>query len=235
MAFRVRGFTQTSVPTYAAAMSTLILHAVGIDEVRDVFAGEERVAAALRSWAAEAFPPPPPAERSGLLDRLGPMTRRHPHPAIVRPGVPTTQDLDDVVHGRHVPAERLDAAWALIDIWLEHMAWSSMQIDLAGTTLDAVDFAGTLAGVPADDGLRRLLNHQLALPVHERPGQASGFVRGPHAQAMARAWGTALPHLDPPVSDLVAPLASWLARFPAWADAAHQEQRPSPDLVAFAR
>lgn len=235
MAFRVRGFTRASVPTYASAMSTLILHALGIDEVRDLFAGEEHVSSTLRSWAAEAFPPPPPAERTGLLDRLGPISRRPPRPAVIRHGVPTGQDLDDVVHGRHISAERLDAAWALVDLWLDHTAWSSVRLDLSQTTVDAVDFAGTLAGVPADDGLQRLLNHQLALPLQELPQQASGFVRGAHAQAMAEAWESALPHLDAQVQGIVAPLAEWLAGFATWMAAAPAEQRPSPDLIALAR
>ncbi|MFV0451600.1 MAG: hypothetical protein ACK5LS_05035 [Propioniciclava sp.] len=216
-------------------MSTLILHAVGIDEIRELFSGADTTAASLRSWAAEAFPAPEPPPRTGLLDRLGPLTRRSPRAPVVRAGVPTGRDLEDVLHGRDVPLERLDAAWALVDVWLTRVAWSTTHLTVGRAGLDAIDFAATLAGVPADDGIRRILNHQLALPLKDLPGQTSGYVRGAHALAMARAWENALPTMDAPDPAFATDVSDWLARFSVWTAQAEEDGRPSPDLVAFHR
>ncbi|MFV0405600.1 MAG: hypothetical protein ACK5LN_02050 [Propioniciclava sp.] len=215
-------------------MTRLILHAVGIDEFRELFSADQDVTQALRSWAAAAYPPPPPSEKSGWLDRLGPMTRKNPHPPVIRPDIPSGHDLEDIVHGRDVPPARLPAAWALVDLWLQQMAWSSVTLPLT-EPLEGIDFAASLAGVPAERGIGRLLNHQLALPLRDAPGQRSGYVRGSHAAAMATSWAAAMPAIQPPDPGFVQEFTRWLTAFSDWTRAATTAGRPDPDLIALHR
>lgn len=215
-------------------MSTLILHAVGIDELRELFSGSSAGTDSLRQWAAEAYPPPEATPRTRWLGRLGPMTRHQPQPPVIRADVPTGQDLEDITRGRDVPADRLGAAWALVDLWLSHRAWSALTLDFGATPIDAVDFAGSLAGVPADSGLRHLLNGQLALPLRDQPGQTGGYIHGDNAHAMGTWWAGA-DSMTEPAHELVGELGPWLQRFPEWTDAARAARRPSPDLIALWR
>lgn len=214
-------------------MGTVSLHAVSIDELREVFSGTDATLARLRELALRAWPPPPPPGPPGsLLGKLGPFSRRAPGAPVIRPGIPTGADLDDVAHGRDVPAERLSAAWALVDVWLADAAWGSLSITAADAELDALDFALARAGLPARYGLRQLFNDAVAIPLKRQAGQATGYMRGTHAEAMASAWRAALPALDPAAHADAERLTAWLARFPAWAADADEAGRAAPDLIA---
>lgn len=216
-------------------MGTLFTYAVGIDELRELCSGSDATAATLRSLAAEAFPAPPPPPHTGLLGKLGPFSRRGVGDPIVRPGVPTGRDLDDLVHGHDIAPARLSSAWALVDLWLAHTSWSSGRFPLDAHTLDALDFDLVLAGANAQLGLRRVLNGQLALSVKPLPGQVSGYVRGTQAVTMASGWRYALPRLDERSRPIAGPLTDWLGGFEEWRDAAAAAGRPAPDLVALFR
>ena len=150
---------------------------------------------------------------------------------MVRPGIPTGRDVDDVAHGRDVPADRLEAAWALVDAWLADAAWGHLSIELDDRALDALDLALAFAGVPARLGLRPLFNGETGIPVKPLPGMATGYVRGGHAMAMASAWDEALPGVDADQRDRAGGIAAGLARFPGWDDLAEASGRPGPDLV----
>ena len=216
-------------------MGTLLAYAVGIDEARELCSGSDATAATLRSLATEAFPTPPPAPHTGLLGKLGPFSRHGVGDPIVRPGIPTGRDLDDVVHGHDIAPARLGAAWALVDLWLGHTSWSSVRLALDPRTLDALDFDLVLAGANAQLGLRRVLNDQLSLPLKSLPGQVTGYVRGTQAVTMASGWRYALPELDERSRPVVGPLADWLGGFEEWQDAAAATGRPEPDLVVLFR
>ncbi len=214
-------------------MGTVSLYAVGIDELRGLFTGTDATVARLRALALEAWPPAPaPGPPGTLLGKLGPFSKRAFAAPIVRPGVPTGRDLDDVAHGRDVAPERLGAAWALVDLWLEHACWGDLRTSTTDAGSDSLDFSLALAGVPARFGLRQLFNDAVAIPLKRQPGQAMGYVRGAHAIAMASAWKTALPILDTHAHPDAARLAAWLARFGEWSEKADEAGRPAPDLIA---
>ena len=68
-------------------MGSLRLHAIAIDEVREIFGAPESTATALRAIAADRFPTTP-STTPGLLAKLGPVFRRAPDAPVLRPGVP---------------------------------------------------------------------------------------------------------------------------------------------------
>lgn len=208
------------------------LHAIGIDEVRDLFSGAPDAAAHLAHLAATAFPPEVTARPVGLLGKLGPLLRRPPGAPVVRPGVPTARDLDDLVHGRDLGPDRLSAGWALVRLWLDDRAWGQTVATLAEGDIDELDFALSSAGVPARLAFRQVFNDRLAIPVKALPGQATGYVRHGHALAMAEAWRPVLATLPNVLAGPARDLVDWLDGFAAWADDARTAGRPAPDLVA---
>ncbi|MDO5533582.1 MAG: hypothetical protein Q4F65_02885 [Propionibacteriaceae bacterium] len=218
-------------------MGIVRLHALGIDELRDVCVGTDATVQRLRALALAAWPPAPtPSPRQGgLLRKLGPFSRHAVGAPIVRQGVPTSHDLDDVAHGRDVPADRRTAAWALVGAWVDDLAWGSLEVDATDADIDDLDFALATAGVPSRYGLRQLFAHGTALPVKLLPGMRDGYARGTHAVAMASAWRGALGALPTTVEPRAATIAGWLDRFTGWTHKADEAGRPAPDLVVWFR
>lgn len=216
-------------------MGTVSLHAVGIDELRDAFSGTDAAVRGLRELALATWPPPPPPARRTLLDKLGPFSRRAVNAPVIRDGVPTGRDVDDVAHGREVAPGRLTAAWALVDAWLAAHRWGHLAVELDDRELDDLDFALACAGVPARFGVRQLFNGATRIPVKALPGTATGYVRGGHAMAMASAWEEALPSVDAERRELAGGVAAWLGRFNTWTRDADEAGRPAPDLVVWYR
>ena len=105
-------------------MGSLRLYAIAIDEVRAIFGAPEATATALRAIAAHRFPAAP-STAPGLLGKLGPVFRRAPDAPVMRPGVPSGSDVDTLLAGRYVPPHRLSACWALLEAFVETMAWGS--------------------------------------------------------------------------------------------------------------
>ena len=213
-------------------MGEVQLHAIGINEVRDLVSGNPDAAARLTELAAAASPPQPTAPAVGLLSKLGPMLRRPPGAPVVRPGVPTGRDVADLVHGHDLAPGRLTAGWTLVRLWLDDRAWGRLDLSLSEADIDELDFALASAGVDARLALRRLFNDQLALPLKAAPGQVTGYVPHGHARAMAAAWRPASDGLPGELAAVALQVAGWLEGFGAWGEAARNDGRPAPDLVA---
>lgn len=213
-------------------MGEVQLHAIGIDEVRDLFSGNPDAAARLTGLATAAFPSSARPRSVGLLSKLGPLLRRPPDAPVVFPGVPTGRDLADLVQGRDLGPGRLSAGWALVRLWLDDRAWGRLALSMGEPDLDDLDFALSTAGVDTRFALRKVFNDQLAIPVKPLPGQVTGYVRYGHARAMAAAWREALPGLTDGPAATAREVTEWLDRFAGWADEARDAGRPAPDLVA---
>lgn len=213
-------------------MGEVTLHAIGIDEVRDLFSGQPDAVARLQSLASAAFPPATTPGAVGLLSKLGPLVRRPPGAPIARPGVPTASDLDALVHGRDVGFDRLSVAWALVRLWWDDRAWGRLALTLGEWELDDLDFALSAAGVEPHLGFRKLFNDQLAIPVKALPGQVTGYVRHRHARAMADAWRPALPGLTGDAAATASAVVDWLDGLADWTQRARDVDRPAPDVIA---
>lgn len=217
-------------------MGTMVLWAIGIDDLRDAFSGTDAAVARLREVALATWPPtPPPARRVGLLDKLGPFARRAVGEPAIRPDVPTGRDLDDVAHGRDVPADRLDAAWALVEAFLAATALGRLEVDLSEREIDDLDYRLSVAGAPAEFGLRPAFTASPGIPLKPLPGLVTGYVRGGHAAAMASVWASVLDGLPADQRPAASRISAWLDRFPGWARAAEEAGRPAPDLLVTFR
>jgi hypothetical protein len=215
-------------------MSTLKLWAIGIDEVRGIFSADPETADRLRAAATERFGVSG-RRQPGLLAKLGPLLRGNHDPAAPRPGVPSPQDIDDLLAGRFVPPDRLAPAWALLDLWLDELAFDSTQYPLTEAGLNETDFALAKANVPSWYGLSDLFKANLGITLTRQPGLADGFVRGEHARAMAEAWVGGLAELDPSRQEFAGSVIEFLSGFTEWTNIALAAGRPEPDLVTIFR
>ncbi len=213
-------------------MGSLRLYAIAIDEVRDIFGAPESTATALRAIAAHRFPAAP-ATSPGPLAKLGPVFRRAPDAPVLRPGVPSGSDVDTLLAGRYVPPHRLSACWALLEAFVESMAWGSTSQPVDETELNEFDFDLARAAVPSRYGLRQLLRADLGISMLPSPGIAAGFAHAEHVTAMAAVWRTGLPLLEPGNQPMATSLLAWFDQYPRWSAAASDGSRPAPDLVAF--
>jgi hypothetical protein len=213
-------------------MGSLRLYAIAIDEVREIFGAPESTATALRAIAAHRFPAAP-ATAPGLLAKLGPVFRRAPDAPVMRPGVPSGSDVDTLLAGRYVPPHRLSACWALFEAFVEAMAWGSTSQSVGETELNEFDFDLVRAAIPSRYGLRQLLRADLGISMLPSPGIAAGFAHADHVTAMAAAWRTGLPLLEPGNQPMATSLLAWFDQFPGWAAQASDGSRAAPDLVAF--
>lgn len=213
-------------------MGWIRLHAIAIDEARDIFCAPAELGAQLRTIAADRFARPAGAS-PGLLAKLGPVFRRPADAPVIRPDLPTGADVETLLAGRYVSPQRSAASWQLFDAWLQALAWGSLTEPVAADGLDDFDFELTTAGVPARYGLQDLLKTELGVALRPAPGLAAGYVRHDHAAAMAEAWRPAVLGLDPAQRPLAERVLAWLEGFPGWTAAARAASRPVPDLVAI--
>lgn len=215
-------------------MGTLKLWAVGIDEVREIFSANPEVAERLRTAAAARFRTDLPRQR-GLLGRLGPLLRPTTDPAAPRPGVPGSDDVEDLLAGRHIPPQRLGPAWALLEFWIDTLSWGTGEWPLTTGGLKDLDFDLARARVPARFGLSDLFTKGLGISLSLCENLAAGYVRGEHAQQMAAAWVAGTPELEPANQSVATGITGFLAHWPEWIRLAEEHDRPEPDLVATFR
>lgn len=215
-------------------MGELRLYAIGIDEVRDMFGAPVESAHRLRSQAHAALAPAQPADRQGLLSRLGPIFRRVPGTPVLDPDDPTPEDLDRILTGAYVPADRNVATWRVLEVLIKENSWGATGVLLSGEELDDLDFALARGGVNAAAGLRHVLNTSTELPLRLPRGLLVGYHTGDQAGWMAQAYRDALPEIeDRDQQDLVYGLANWLDGFVPWTRVALTHGRPTPDLIGF--
>ena len=215
-------------------MGELRLYAIGIDEVRSMFGAPPELAERLRQQAVVALAPPQTAEHTGLLSKLGPIFRRPPGTPVLDPDDPVPADLDRILAGAFVPAERSVASWRLLELLIKENAWGWTGLSLHGEELDNLDFDLARGGVHAAAGLRHLLNTHTELPLIAPGGLLVGFHSGEEATWMADSYRQAIEAIeDAEHRDLVFALATWLDGFTHWADLAPTMGRPAPDLIGF--
>ena len=208
--------------------------AIGIDEVREMFAASPTLSARLLELAEPAFPvPPSPPPRPGLLGKLGPLLRRPPDAPVVTPGSPTRLDAESLVRGRFVPQSRLEPAWVLVERWLDDLAWSHARFELTDHELDSLDFDLARAGVVSQHGVRHLWGRDARLTLRPLPGAQVGYLRYQNALALADDWARALPQLEGDAARTAAEVTAFLDGLRGAADAASEAGRPTPDVVTL--
>ncbi|SDD89476.1 hypothetical protein [Auraticoccus monumenti] len=220
-------------------MGALRLHAIAIDEARDIVGADEALSARLREIARATSPLAAGAEPPGLLRRLGPIFRRAPQALVLAPDEPTPDDLEVLLSGHYVTRERALPTWRLLERLVSGLAWGSLVVDLGPAERDTVDFELARAGLSSDVGLGRLLSHDARIGVMAPQGESACARPHSFALAMAEAWGHAVAEDSPPVREsrhreTIRSISFWLDGMAQWGRVAAQQGRPVPDLVAFA-
>ena len=218
------------------APALLRLHAISINEVRDLIGADPATRAWAEAEAAVLIPPPVPPR--GFLARL--FTRRGtPQPPGPRthagPGAgpgPTAVDLDTVLSGRHAPPERAVVGWRLLDHLAARRAWGTLELSLDARAIADLDFALSLGGVPAEAGVGRILRSPARLALTPASEVTVGYLPftavRQHADLIAAA-----AIADPSQAQIARTLAEFLAHLPDWAAEAEHSGRAAPDVIAF--
>lgn len=156
-------------------MHQLRVFAVSINDVRDVFGADAALADRCRATAAKRFAPIPRPRT--MLQKIGPLFARN-RASEVDPRLPLTGDIEALLSGGHIPADRLPQCWILLDAWLEEMSTATLSVTIAD--LDATEFELARAGLPSAFSLRSLANRELGIPLHALPGQHVGYSKHAH-------------------------------------------------------
>lgn len=220
---------------YRGDMGELRLYAIGIDEVRQMFGAPAGLAERLREQARIALSPPPSeAHSGGLLSRLGPIFHRVPGTPVLDPDDPIPADLDRILAGSYIPAERNAATWRLWELLINQNSWGHTGLTASAQELDGLDFSLARGGVHAVAGLRHLLNSPTELPLRPPHGLLVGYHSYDVAVWMADSYHQAVPEIEADQDrETVERLAQWLDGLRHWADLAPAAQRPAPDLIGF--
>lgn len=230
------------------APARLRLHAININDVRDLIGAD----ADTRAWAeAECAglltESAPPTTSRGFLARLfgrGRMRGADPgaagtqpdsppiSPPTPPPDPPTGVDLATVLAGRHAAPERAGACWRVLEHLVARRAWASHEVCLDAREVADFDFALTLAGVPAEAGLGRILRSPAMLGLAPAPSVTVGYLPFAVVRLHAALYAAADVE-DPRQAELARGLAEFWAKLPDWAEEAAAAGRGAPDLIAF--
>ncbi len=214
-------------------MGEIKLWAIGIAEVREMFAASPALTREL--VAHSDLHVPPTRKLPGLLGKLGPLLRVAPDAPVVPADRPTRADADNLLQGRFVSADRLDVSWGLVEQWLAYRAWSHHVLRLDERSADALDFDLARAGVASRYGVRHFWSRDASLPLRPIPGMHVGYLRYGTAVDVAEAWSDGLRAVEAPSHEAAAELVRWLAELPHWSGEAAGAGRPQPDVVTIAR
>jgi hypothetical protein len=215
-------------------MGELRLYAIATADVTAMFGAPDDLAARLRNLATARLAPDPPHQPSGLLSKLGPIFKRPPGTPVIDPQDPVPADLDRLLAGSYVPAERSVPTWRLVELLIKETCWGDTDMSLAGPELDRLDFALACGGVPSAGGLRHLLTTSMQLPMVRPQGLLVGHQTGTQAMVLARSYHNAVPEIESGRSrERATELASWLDGFVSWTETARGSALPAPDLVGF--
>ena len=178
---RVFGFTPEMLRgRYGGGMHELQLFAISINDLRDIFGAEATLAAHLRGIATRSFAPERP--QKSALEKIGPLFRRH-RPTEIDVTRPQPGDVDALLGGGHVSADRLPQSWRLLIAWLESISAQHQSVILQD--FDRIEFDLARAGLPSDFSLRNLAARDLGTPLQPLPGQIVGYSKHSHVVATA--------------------------------------------------
>jgi hypothetical protein len=207
--------------------------AIGIGEVRTLFAGDPAVRDVLVGLVEPFESTVTPARQPGLLGKLGPLLRRPPDAPVIPLGTPTRLEAEAIVHGRYIAEPRLDAAWHLVRRWLDRSAVDAVHLDLDDHGLDSLDFDLARAGVGSQHGVRHLWRRDASLPLRPAPGMTVGYLRHVDAVALGADWAQAVATLDGASAAAATTVVGFLTRLSDAGDSESGAGRPAPDVVTI--
>lgn len=161
---------------YRGCMQRLVVYAISIDDVRDIFRAPPELAEGLRTVAEERFAPPRPPRRTWFA----PLMRRDPA-TEVDPSLPLRTDVDALLAGAYIPPERAAQSWQILSAWLEEMAAEHRSLPWDAEAFDRIEWDLARCGLNSDYSLRSLADRQLSVPLRPLPEQVVGYAKRVHA------------------------------------------------------
>ena len=190
-------------------MLRLLVIAIGINDVRDIFGAAPELADRLRMVAATRFGSPEPPQKRHWFR---PMTRTDPE-TEVRTDKPLRTDVDALLSGASVAPERLAYSWQILTAWIEELSAACAEVPWAPEVFERVEWDLARAGLNSDYSLRRLADRQLGAPLRPMPGQLAGYAKAVHVAETLAALRVALddPEMTEETASFLAPIVDVLA------------------------
>ncbi len=186
-------------------MPAMRLYGIAIDEVRDIFGAPTEVAERLRSAYTAAYPSKSHRRGWGLF-------RRNPG-TQVDPTRPTAADVEAMLTGGFVAADRVGPCWDLLALWLSEL--STHVLTVSYSRLEPIEFDLARRGLPSTHSLARLAERNLGIPLRPRSGLRTGYCHHRHAIATGEALAAIDPEtLENETANLIAPLIAYLKQLP---------------------
>lgn len=169
-------------PSYRWSMNRLVIFAIDIDDVRDIFGAAPALAERLRCVVAAHFSGPTPSKRSWFK----PMLRRDPD-TEVRTDRPLRGDVDALLSGGHIAPDRAQACWQVFTLWLEELSSAHQEVPYDPALFERIEWDLARSGLNSDYSLRRLADRQLGTPLRPLPDQVAGYAKSVHVAETAEA------------------------------------------------
>ncbi len=184
-------------------MLRLVVFAIAINDVRDIFGADAALAERLRQVAATRFGEATPQKRHWFK----PMQRRDPD-TEVRTDRPLRTDVDALLSGGYIEPDRTVFCWRILLAWLEELAAARAEVAWEPERFDAVEWDLARAGLNSDYSLRRLADRQIGAPLRPLQGQVVGYAKAVHVAETAEAVKAALadPEMTSETAEFVAPI-----------------------------
>lgn len=185
-------------------MLRLLLFAIGINDVRDIFGADADLAARLRSAAERRLAARAPERKRSWFK---PMLRRDPD-TEVRTTIPLRSDGEALLGGGFIEPDRLGPSWVIFTAWLYELSAAATEVPFDTELFDRVEWDLARAGLNSDYSLRRLADRQLGTSLRPLPRQVAGYAKSLHVAETASALRAALadPELPAETATFVAPI-----------------------------
>lgn len=211
-------------------MKVTRLHAIGIEEVREIFRAPDKVAERLR-WVFDQhyrLSPDDPAVKRSLLSILGPLLKRHPGSRPIPQDRPLPADAEALLAGRAISFDRLPFAWQVLETWLDDMSYGTLTLEIDPR---AFDFDLGKAGLPAESQLTLLIRRSAQLPIRPLPGMRVGYAKNTRVITAREELTNVIGDVCPESAQPAGQLLTFFNKFPGWTWDASNFNRPKPDLL----
>lgn len=188
-------------------MNRLVLFAIPIDDVRDIFGADDALAERLRAVAGARFAPERPRRRGWFAPLLA-----RDRATEVDPRLPNRQDADALLAGGFIAPERMEQCRQLLSLWVEELCSAHRWVPWDAASFERIEWDLARAGLNSDHSLRRLAERKIGSPLRPYEGQVVGYAK--HVQAVQTLDGlraaAASGDLSPETAEFIVPVIELL-------------------------
>lgn len=182
-------------------MGTLTLCAIDVDDMHQWFGASDPLVDELRQLAQ---PLTARDDKPPLIGKIGPLFK-HPTAPIMTLPKPSDDDVNALLEGRSVPADRVVFAWVIVRHWMRQRGHHWLEVELDNHQLAVLDFSLVSGGLSSQFSFETVLARDPHLPLLPRHGLTVGWMPSHHVAKAVVQWPNAfeIAAARPEVADAV--------------------------------